>query len=54
MRYNPDTERATQLDAIAQQCRNAIQSVEVVREYQTKLPKPVWDCQKGFWTLVNA
>ena len=53
MRYNPDTERGISLDAIAEQCRNAI-----LRDQPTPnsaliaVPTRAWDCQRGGWTTV--
>lgn len=48
MRYNPDTERATDIAVIATQCANAVR--------KANLPEPqilqrVWDCKNGGWIL---
>lgn len=48
MRFNPDTERATDIAVIATQCSNAVR--------RSAAPKPqilnrVWDCKNGGWIL---
>jgi hypothetical protein len=46
MRYNPDTERSLNIDAIAAQCRTAVLSRPGEPPSQ---PERSWDCSRGDW-----
>lgn len=54
MRFNKDTERGICIDEIAEQCRTAVATATPVREFQVQLPKVLWDCRNGGWTVVNV
>lgn len=46
MRFNPDTERALNLEEIATQCKNAVISAAPSEQPAMKYQ---WDCQLGGW-----
>ena len=49
MRYNRDTERSIQLEAINRQCWQAVERSQA--QFQAApAPARVWNCQTGGWT----
>jgi hypothetical protein len=48
MRFNPDTERGTDIAVIATQCANAVRRSAAP---EPKILNRVWDCKNGGWIL---
>lgn len=49
MRFNPDTERGTDIAVIATQCKNAVRKSAAP---QPQILSRVWDCRNGGWILT--